>query len=676
MTRSFGAVRVAFIGGGSIARAHLRALQRLQPAVRVVGVHDADHRSAAEFAEQSSSISYPTRDGMLASARPEVVHVCTTAGAHFEAARVALETGAHVYVEKPFVESAAEADQLLAIAASRHRLVCCGHQLLTDPAYELLRRRAPAIRPYTHAESVFHFRSPRLRGTSSPLAQAGELIDVLPHPLYSLIAVLEWMAPDEPVELHSAAVSPASVDALLRAGDVMGRLHVSLTARPVLSTLSVGGGLGTLTADFIRGSLTGVANPGVTPIEKVLNPVFDGLRQATRATSGVLRRLASGQEYPGLAQLIERFYDAVRRDRPSPVSPGHLSRTVRVYEDIAINVRESAQRQMPVKEGRDGLLPSARVVVVTGASGFFGRAIAAAVASRGFHVRGVGRGPDPGDANIHSWVRADLSRSVPDDAFRGASVVVHAAAATDGGFAAHQRHSVDAGVNVVDAAVRAGVRRLLHISSLSVVRPPEGRGEIQDESTPLAAFPRRLGPYTWGKCESETIIAQRGEAGGTRVRVVRPAALMDWRAPELPGLCGRRLFGDWHLGLGRPSLPLPVCGVEEAASVVGWCAAHFDQAPGTLNLMDPSIKTRRDLLRRMRQSGWTGRMLWVPISWLCAMLSIARMLTTIVTGVKGEPVAAWQVLRPRRFDMSASTRALAAAREEAIDLVVHAPAAV
>src|SRR2546425_4073013 len=38
----------------------------------------------------------------------------------------------------------------------------------------------------------------------------------------------------------------------------------------------------------------------------------------------------------------------------------------------------------------------------------------------------------------------------------------------------------------------------------------------------------------------------------SETRVIRPAALVDWTNPEMPGLVGRRLFGSWHLGFGRP----------------------------------------------------------------------------------------------------------------------------
>jgi hypothetical protein len=89
-----------------------------------------------------------------------------------------------------------------------------------------------------------------------------------------------------------------------------------------------------------------------------------------------------------------------------------------------------------------------------------------------------------------------------------------------------------------------------------------------------------------------------------------PGALVDWDEPTLPGVMGRRLFGRWHLGLGRPSLPIAVCDVARCAEAIAWCARHFEKAPPVVNLLDPAIATRRDSWRACRPTagaaGWCG----------------------------------------------------------------------
>jgi predicted dehydrogenase len=54
----------------------------------------------------------------------DVVIVTTPPNTHFELAALALENGKHVLVEKPFVPTAKQADQLIALAKEKQRLIC------------------------------------------------------------------------------------------------------------------------------------------------------------------------------------------------------------------------------------------------------------------------------------------------------------------------------------------------------------------------------------------------------------------------------------------------------------------------------------------------------------------------------------------------------------------------
>jgi hypothetical protein len=220
----------------------------------------------------------------------------------------------------------------------------------------------------------------------------------------------------------------------------------------------------------------------------------------------------------------------------------------------------------------------------------------------------------------------------------------------------------------------ARVRRLVLVSSLSVIRPPRTAWERQDEGTPRPRDPRILGPYTWGKCLQEEIAEREAAALGIAIRIIRPGALVDWHEPALPGVMGRRLFGRWHLGLGRPGLPIPVCDVERCAEAIAWCAANFDKAPAIVNLLDPAIATRRDFVARLRAGGWTGRILWVPISVVALVLQAAGAANSLRRGRRPDGLAVWSILKPRRYDTRRAAEMLEAAREDARGVLVTAAA--
>ncbi|TMQ25996.1 MAG: NAD-dependent epimerase/dehydratase family protein [Candidatus Rokuibacteriota bacterium] len=655
------ALRVAFIGTGQMARHHLRIVQRLPVPAVVVGVHDRAPAPAEEFARLAATRAFRSRDELLAESRPDLVHVCTPPATHGEAAYAALEAGAHVYVEKPFAVTVRDARMLLDLARSRGRLVCAGHQLLRDPAFEALVARGVELGTPVQADSHFAFRpvGPAATRTGAQ-ALAAQAVDILPHPLYTLIALLDRFAPvPGPIEVAWAHAGPGDLQAILQTGDLVGRLSVSLRARPVASWLTLVGTGGSLTCDFVRSIVVGAANPGTEMLEKVLNPMVEGLQLLTRTPVSVGRRMRSGVGYPGLAELITAFYRAVATGSASPVSPEHLLRVTSVFERLVAEIDAAARRHAPA--GRQRLPVAAPLAVVTGARGFLGAEIARSLP----RVRGLGRAADLDDTNVDEWVVTDLSVGLPAGALDGADVVVHAAAETAGGYEAHQRNTVDATRNLLRAMHDAGVSRLVLVSSLSVLRPPRTPWERQDERTPRPSDPRALGPYVWGKCMQEELVEREAPALGIATRIIRPGALLDWNDPALPGLMGRRLFGRWHLGLGRPKLPIAVCDVRRCAEAIAWCATHFEEAPAVVNLIDPALTTRGALAARLRADGWTGRVAWVPISVLASALTTARAGLALAHGRRPGRFAAWSILRPRRYDARLATALLDAVARDA-----------
>ena len=651
---------------------HLQALRHVATTHTVVGVQDVRSATAAAFAARAQTSTFATVTELLEQTRPDIVHICTSAGRHFEPARQALLAGAHIYVEKPFVETPQEAETLFALAGERGLLICAGHQLLRNPAFDRLLRTAGDLQPVTLVDSYYAFRPPRLDPYKAPAAALGrQLLDILPHPLYVLVAALESVGNDgrdgreKPrIEIVHVTASPTDLHALLRAGEVTGRLTVSLRARPVAATLTMTGAKGSLAVDFDRSILLGAGNEGTSPVEKIVNPLIESGQLAWRSMTSLMRRLTAGVNYPGLTELLRAFYAAAAKRDRSPIPVEHLRHVTAVYEQLAATVRSAVTPSPRVATKTAPKVTAAPLAVLTGAGGFFGRVISRELTRRGLRVRGLGLSEHPGDPNVDEWVRIDLANEVPPDVLAGAAVVVHAAAETAGGFDAHERNTVGTTRQLLRGMAAAGVRHLVHISSISVLRPPRRFWERQAEETPLAEQAERLGPYTWGKCEAERLVSEAAVRGEIEVRVIRPAALIDWADVQMPGLLGRRLFGRWHLGLGRSSLPFAICDVSTAAAAVAWCADHFSEAPPVVNLIDPTIRTRGDLLERFRAHGWRGRMVWTPIGLLAGGVMAASFVLGLGRRERARGLKVWSILRPRRYDPAVSSDLLAAVRAQ------------
>ncbi|HWH31975.1 MAG TPA: NAD-dependent epimerase/dehydratase family protein [Egibacteraceae bacterium] len=154
------------------------------------------------------------------------------------------------------------------------------------------------------------------------------------------------------------------------------------------------------------------------------------------------------------------------------------------------------------------------VAVVTGASGFLGRAFVHELEGRGYEVRGVDVRPGP-KVTVGDVSRPGRWTGVLD----GADLVVHAAAivAETGDLRAFWRVNVEGTRVVLDRAGAAGVGRVLHLSSIVVhgARFPDG----VDETGPV----RMTGnPYTDTKVAAEHQALLAAASGRTAVTIVRP----------------------------------------------------------------------------------------------------------------------------------------------------------
>ncbi|EFY88373.1 NAD binding Rossmann fold oxidoreductase [Metarhizium acridum CQMa 102] len=89
-----------------------------------------DHPSAKHYTDAKQLLS----DGEV-----DVVVVTTPPDTHFALTKAALETGKHVLTEKPFVPTAAEAEQLMAAARQSGRLVCVYQNRRWDADFLLVR---------------------------------------------------------------------------------------------------------------------------------------------------------------------------------------------------------------------------------------------------------------------------------------------------------------------------------------------------------------------------------------------------------------------------------------------------------------------------------------------------------------------------------------------------------
>lgn len=615
-------LRVGIIGAGQMARQHARAIGRLVDAT-VSAVVDPDPGALQEIRRiQPRAIGFASFEDLLRSQTVDVVHICTPPQTHERLTEQALEAGCHVYVEKPFVETRAAAARLAKLADREGLKICAGHQLLHEPPTRRALELLPALGELTHVESYFSFRAMKHSPSGrAPLRDDLQLLDILPHPVYLLLDFLERAAEGK-TQLASVEIGPrGTVHALVRRGSLTATLVVTLEGRPVESYLRLVGTNGSIHADYVRGTVQRNLGPGASGIDKLVSSYRLSWQLLTGTTAAMGKRLLKRQRsYPGLAEIFVAFYDSIRENRPSPVTRANLIETVAICEQIAESLRAAYPAAPPAVAG------ASAPIVVTGGTGILGREVARALVAGGDQVRVVARRTPPEWEKIPgvAYVVADISQPIAPEVMAGAWAIIHCAAETAGRWEQHQMNSVNGTEEVLRAAGSANVKRMVHVSSISVLAVPARGDQLTDDGA-LEAKSRSGGPNAWGKIESERLAVTRCKELGIDLRVVRPSALIDYRQFDPPGLLGRRI-GNIFVAVGMPGHQLGVVDVVFSAQTLAWIVRHFDEAPQVLNLFEPKLPTKRELLVRLRRSNpdltvvWLPPVILLPLSWFGIVL--------------------------------------------------------
>jgi len=124
---------------------------------------------------------------MLRIATPQVVHITTPPQSHFQLARQCLEFGSHVYIEKPFTVTAAEAEGLIQSAEERGLKVTAGHNYqFTLEMMEMRRlvREGFLGGPPAHVESYWSYDLGDISYVAPMVSNSGHWVRQLPGQLF------------------------------------------------------------------------------------------------------------------------------------------------------------------------------------------------------------------------------------------------------------------------------------------------------------------------------------------------------------------------------------------------------------------------------------------------------------------------------------------------------------
>jgi nucleoside-diphosphate-sugar epimerase len=236
-------------------------------------------------------------------------------------------------------------------------------------------------------------------------------------------------------------------------------------------------------------------------------------------------------------------------------------------------------------------------VLVTGAAGFLGSHLTELLLDRGERPRALVR---PGEdletlANLGIDIHVgDIGdRAAVEGALSGVDRVLNCAARTGpwGRAAEYEQTNVTGLETLVRAANEAGVRRVVHVSSITV-HGNDVRGTA-DESAPRLVEPN---PYSQTKVAGERLLERMFRSEGAPVTVVRPGWIYGPRDAASFARLARKIETGQMIMVGGGDNQLPLIYVTDVAHGV-LLASEAHQAVGrTYLLVNDEPVTQRDFI--------------------------------------------------------------------------------
>jgi predicted dehydrogenase len=366
-------LKIAIIGCGKVADQHVEAIHRI-PGCEIVALCDREPLMAKQLGERFGiSLYFSELSEMLERTRPDVVHITTPPQSHYSLAQQCLQSGGHVYLEKPFTIMASEAESLVQLAEDRDLKITVGHNY--QFTLEMMQMRRLVSDGYLggrpiHLESYWSYDLGDLKYASAFLADRNHWVRQLRGQLFHNIishgiAKLAEFLGDELIRIVAMAHQSEQLRHLGAAG-VLDELRVLIrdnsgtTASFCFSTqirglnqLHVYGPSGSVTADIITGSLVRNKSRSYKSYLTYFVPPLMNAREYIKNARVNMANFLTRRLYQdfGMKELIERFYNSVRKGSPVPIPYREIILTARIMDEIFAQIYPNRSHSPATKRG-------------------------------------------------------------------------------------------------------------------------------------------------------------------------------------------------------------------------------------------------------------------------------------------------------------------------------------
>ncbi|MBB3105013.1 oxidoreductase [Azomonas macrocytogenes] len=324
-------IKTAVIGYGLSARIFHLPFILNQPELQLVAISSSQQQLRQDYPHVQH---YADGSELIAQSDAELVVITSPNHSHFPLARQALLAGKDVLVEKPFVVSSAEGEELVALAERQQRLLAVYHNRRFDGDFLTLQQllRTGQLGEIRYFESHFdRFRpTPRARWREQSVPGGGILYDLGPHLIDQALVLfgLPEAISARCRELRTGAEATDYFHLQLHYPDKEVIVHSSpFCAAPNLRFV-------------LQGTLGSYHKSGLDPQEDALRagerPGGPDWGQERASQYGSLYTEHETRTLATLAGNYQLFYrqlvQALQRREPPPVSPADALQGIRLIE--------------------------------------------------------------------------------------------------------------------------------------------------------------------------------------------------------------------------------------------------------------------------------------------------------------------------------------------------------
>lgn len=129
-------IRIMIVGCGNMGSSHARAYHKMSD-FEIVGVADRGPENRGRLAAELGGVAqFDSFEKAMAATQPDAVCIATYPDTHAVYALQALNTGCHVFVEKPLAFTVEEAQAVASLALAKNLKVVVGYILRVHPAWQ------------------------------------------------------------------------------------------------------------------------------------------------------------------------------------------------------------------------------------------------------------------------------------------------------------------------------------------------------------------------------------------------------------------------------------------------------------------------------------------------------------------------------------------------------------